>query len=114
MSKTPIPDVAFAGAEFHSLRGRSVIITGGASGIGVDVDVNWNVKSTIAADGRALVRCAVPNAKTQESASTRDGPRVRTAPPAQGWVLLSRCFGRSARLGRRSFLAAVCGACRRL
>ncbi len=37
MSKTPIPDVAFAGAQFHSLRGRSVIITGGASGIGADM-----------------------------------------------------------------------------
>ena len=34
---TPIPDVKFAGAAFHSLPGRSVIVTGGASGIGADI-----------------------------------------------------------------------------
>ncbi|MEO6625462.1 MAG: SDR family oxidoreductase [Burkholderiaceae bacterium] len=37
MSARSIPDVAFAGVEFHSLRGRSVIVTGGATGIGADI-----------------------------------------------------------------------------
>ncbi len=37
MSARTIPDVAFAGVVFHSLRGRSVIVTGGASGIGADI-----------------------------------------------------------------------------
>ncbi len=32
-----IPSVAFAGVTFHSLRGRCVLITGGASGIGADM-----------------------------------------------------------------------------
>lgn len=32
-----VPQVAFAGVQFHSLRGRSVIVTGGASGIGADI-----------------------------------------------------------------------------
>ncbi len=36
--KTPsIPQVAFSGVTFNSLRGRSVLITGGASGIGADM-----------------------------------------------------------------------------
>ena len=34
---TPIPDVKFAGAAFHSLPGRGVIVTGGAGGIGADI-----------------------------------------------------------------------------
>ena len=37
MSAKSVPDVAFAGVEFRSLRGRSVIVTGGASGIGADI-----------------------------------------------------------------------------
>jgi len=37
MTISPIPEVAFAGVTFHSLRGRSVIVTGGASGIGADM-----------------------------------------------------------------------------
>jgi NAD(P)-dependent dehydrogenase (short-subunit alcohol dehydrogenase family) len=37
MNHKAIPDVAFAGVTFQSLRGRSVIITGGASGIGADM-----------------------------------------------------------------------------
>ncbi len=37
MTASPIPAVAFAGVVFHSLRGQSVIITGGASGIGADM-----------------------------------------------------------------------------
>jgi NAD(P)-dependent dehydrogenase (short-subunit alcohol dehydrogenase family) len=37
MTATPIPQVEFAGVSFHSLRGRSVIVTGGASGIGADM-----------------------------------------------------------------------------
>jgi len=32
-----VASVAFAGVRFHSLQGRSVIITGGASGIGADM-----------------------------------------------------------------------------
>jgi D-xylose 1-dehydrogenase len=32
-----VPQVEFAGARFHSLRGQSVIVTGGASGIGADI-----------------------------------------------------------------------------
>lgn len=37
MPHPAIPDVAFAGVQFHSLRGRNVLITGGASGIGADM-----------------------------------------------------------------------------
>lgn len=37
MSKRPIPHVDFAGVQFHSLRGQSVLVTGGASGIGADI-----------------------------------------------------------------------------
>lgn len=37
MKHIPIPDVAFAGVQFHSLKGRSVLVTGGASGIGADM-----------------------------------------------------------------------------
>lgn len=37
MNKHPIPDVAYAGVSFNSLRGRSILITGGASGIGADM-----------------------------------------------------------------------------
>ena len=37
MTLLEIPEVAFAGVSFHSLRGRSVLITGGASGIGADM-----------------------------------------------------------------------------
>jgi NAD(P)-dependent dehydrogenase (short-subunit alcohol dehydrogenase family) len=32
-----VPQVEFAGAAFHSLRGQGVIVTGGASGIGADI-----------------------------------------------------------------------------
>lgn len=32
-----LPRVSFAGVAFHSLRGQSVIVTGGASGIGADI-----------------------------------------------------------------------------
>ena len=32
-----VPQVEFAGAQFHSLRGQGVIVTGGASGIGADI-----------------------------------------------------------------------------
>jgi NAD(P)-dependent dehydrogenase (short-subunit alcohol dehydrogenase family) len=37
MSTTHAPEVAFAGASFHSLRGQGVVVTGGASGIGADI-----------------------------------------------------------------------------
>ncbi len=37
MTATRILRVEFAGVSFHSLRGRSVIVTGGASGIGADL-----------------------------------------------------------------------------
>ncbi len=37
MPSNPIPDVAYAGVTFNSLRGQSVLITGGASGIGADM-----------------------------------------------------------------------------
>jgi D-xylose 1-dehydrogenase len=37
MTSRSIPDVAFAGVAFNDLRGRSVIVTGGASGIGADI-----------------------------------------------------------------------------
>ena len=37
MTGTAIPSVEFAGVSFHSLRGRGVIVTGGASGIGADM-----------------------------------------------------------------------------
>ena len=37
MANRQIPEVAFAGVAFHSLRGRAVIVTGGASGIGADI-----------------------------------------------------------------------------
>jgi NAD(P)-dependent dehydrogenase (short-subunit alcohol dehydrogenase family) len=37
MTATRIPQVEFAGVSFCSLRGRSVIVTGGASGIGADI-----------------------------------------------------------------------------
>ena len=37
MTATAIPRVEFEGVSFHSLRGRSVIVTGGASGIGADL-----------------------------------------------------------------------------
>lgn len=37
MTTRKIPQVAFAGAAFHSLRGRGVIVTGGASGIGAEM-----------------------------------------------------------------------------
>lgn len=37
MTSKAIPEVSFAGVQFHSLRGRSVIVTGGASGIGADI-----------------------------------------------------------------------------
>ena len=33
----PIPEISYAGVTFNSLRGRSVLITGGASGIGADL-----------------------------------------------------------------------------
>lgn len=32
-----VPQVEFAGAQFHSLKGEGVIVTGGASGIGADI-----------------------------------------------------------------------------
>ena len=37
MSKNEMPAVAFAGVRFNSLQGRSVLVTGGASGIGADI-----------------------------------------------------------------------------
>ncbi len=37
MKPNAIPDVVFAGVTFNSLRERSVLITGGASGIGADM-----------------------------------------------------------------------------
>ncbi|MBL8336581.1 MAG: SDR family oxidoreductase [Rhodoferax sp.] len=37
MNNHDTPPVAFAGVQFHSLRGRSVLVTGGASGIGADI-----------------------------------------------------------------------------
>ena len=37
MPPRPIPEVSYAGVTFNSLRGRIVLITGGASGIGADV-----------------------------------------------------------------------------
>ena len=37
MSITQAPQVEFAGVQFQSLRGRGVVVTGGASGIGADV-----------------------------------------------------------------------------
>jgi len=37
MNPKAIPDVAFAGVTFQSLQGRSVVITGGGSGIGADL-----------------------------------------------------------------------------
>ncbi len=37
MQHPAIPDVAFAGVTFNSLRDRGVLITGGASGIGADM-----------------------------------------------------------------------------
>lgn len=37
MNHPKIPQVAFAGVSYNDLRGRSVIITGGASGIGADM-----------------------------------------------------------------------------
>jgi len=37
MTSPVVPDVAFAGVTFNSLHGRSVLITGGASGIGADM-----------------------------------------------------------------------------
>lgn len=37
MTASRIPQVEFAGVSFHSLRGRSVVVTGGASGIGADM-----------------------------------------------------------------------------
>lgn len=32
-----LPQVSFAGAAFHSLRGKGVVVTGGAGGIGADI-----------------------------------------------------------------------------
>src|SRR5258706_1288502 len=37
MTTKTIPQVTFAGVTFNSLRGRGVIVTGGASGIGADI-----------------------------------------------------------------------------
>lgn len=37
MKSQTVPDVRFSGVTFNSLRGRSVLITGGASGIGADM-----------------------------------------------------------------------------
>ncbi len=37
MTATRVPQVEFAGVSFYSLRGRSVVVTGGASGIGADM-----------------------------------------------------------------------------
>lgn len=37
MTTPSVPEVAFAGVTFNSLNGRSVLITGGASGIGADM-----------------------------------------------------------------------------
>ena len=37
MKSHTVPEVAFAGVTFNSLRGRSILITGGASGIGADM-----------------------------------------------------------------------------
>ena len=37
MTATTVPQVEFAGVTFNSLRGKSVLITGGASGIGADM-----------------------------------------------------------------------------
>lgn len=64
---TPIPDVKFAGAAFHSLPGRGVIVTGGAGGIGgatcrrfgaegarvAVFDLNLEAADQVAADIRA-------------------------------------------------------------
>ena len=35
--RAAVPQVAYAGVAYHSLRGKSVIVTGGASGIGADM-----------------------------------------------------------------------------
>jgi D-xylose 1-dehydrogenase len=37
MTAPGIPKVDFAGVTFNSLKGKSVIVTGGASGIGADI-----------------------------------------------------------------------------
>ena len=37
MSSKPIPAVEYAGVTYNSLRGKSVVITGGATGIGSDI-----------------------------------------------------------------------------
>jgi NAD(P)-dependent dehydrogenase (short-subunit alcohol dehydrogenase family) len=37
VSTVSVPPVEFSGVGFHSLHGRSVIVTGGASGIGADI-----------------------------------------------------------------------------
>ncbi len=36
-SPTPVPQSSVAGAQFHSLRGQGVIVTGGAGGIGAEI-----------------------------------------------------------------------------
>jgi NAD(P)-dependent dehydrogenase (short-subunit alcohol dehydrogenase family) len=37
MASRSVPNVEYAGVAYHSLRGKSVIVTGGASGIGADI-----------------------------------------------------------------------------
>ena len=37
MANASIPKVEYAGVSYHSLRGKAVIVTGGASGIGADI-----------------------------------------------------------------------------
>lgn len=37
MNKHDMAPVAFAGVRFNSLQGRSLLVTGGATGIGADI-----------------------------------------------------------------------------
>ena len=79
-----VPQVEFAGAQFNSLRGQGVIVTGGASGIGADIVRGFAAQGCAVgfldrdeAAGQALA-AALPNAHFQ-TCDVTDVPALQAA-----------------------------------
>ncbi|MES3012873.1 MAG: SDR family oxidoreductase [Pseudomonadota bacterium] len=79
-----VPQVEFAGAQFHSLHGLGVIVTGGASGIGADIVRGFAAQGCAVgfldrdeAAGQALA-ASLPNAHFQ-TCDVTDVPALQAA-----------------------------------